>query len=385
MLNGRTGSGEFLPMEPIPGVNAMTTAPLPRETAPKPSLGSPSLQSREKIQASDVESASRLPSASLADIADVPHGDVIVCPTASCGDIVTPYIDYEATNCEEIRFNASEDKSADSTVGCIGMMRRFLLDNDPLLYNIIKWHVAALLLLFLTFIVFGVFYSGIHYNGNCTDHGNTPLAPCATPFGSILGAYNGVFAYSNCNDSYVSAQMAHINLTVLDRDRETGKLTRVTKQFQSGMEWQCVEYARRYWMQRGLSQPAYFDSVVAAADIWNLTFVRLVSNASMTLPLHRFRNGDRLANGINVPEVGDIIIYPIQPGGFPYGHVAVIAKVELATRGAIYVAEQNWDNKVWAAPDHSLARKIPLRYDMLTTTLTIDDPEGRIIGWMRYG
>ncbi|CAG9580953.1 D-alanyl-glycyl endopeptidase-like protein [Leishmania major strain Friedlin] len=230
-------------------------------------------------------------------------------------------------------------------------------------------------------------YSSIRYGRNCTGTNETvkPLGPCVTPLGTILGVFNGVFGYSNCNDSYVSTELRYINLTVPELNNETGQLTYISKQFYTGLAWQCVEYARRYWMQRGTPQPAYFDSVLGAADVWNLTFVRLLSNASITLPLRRYWNGDRVTDNHQIPAIGDIIIYPVQDGGFPYGHVAVIANVELSTHGAIYVAEQNWANAVWSSPHHNYTRRIPMFYDMLTSTITLDDSEHQIIGWMRYG
>ncbi|CAJ1033924.1 CHAP domain containing protein, putative [Leishmania lindenbergi] len=291
---------------------------------------------------------------------------------------------------ERTLFVQQENKRTDSGVACLGAVRRFVLTRDPLLYGLLKWGLSVLLLLFLTFILLGLFFSVFFYRGNCentngTTKGKTdPKQVCVTPFGAILGVYAGVFGYSNCNDDYTSTKYRYVNLTVPVLNK-TGNVVYTSKSFFTGLEWQCVEFARRFWMLSGKPEGAYFDSVVGAADIWNLTFVRLVSNTSTTLPLQKYSNGGRISEGLQAPAPGDIIIYPVQGGGFPYGHVAVITKVDMAMNGAIYVAEQNWGSAMWVDPHHNYSRRIPLLYDMTTSSVTLNDPNGTIIGWMRYG
>jgi hypothetical protein len=274
---------------------------------------------------------------------------------------------------------------------CVGRLRHFLLNSDPLLYAVVKWSLATLLILFLAFVVFGMLYSGVYYSHNCTAEGDYTAMEempgwCHVPFGAIIGVFDNTYAYSNCNDDYVSILDSYMNLTVPVLSTATGRLTFTSKSFYTGLAWQCVEYARRYWMINGRPKAAYFGSVDKAADIWNLREVHLLENTSQTLPLHRYRNGDRVVqDSLQPPQAGDIIIYPVQPVGFPVGHVAVIAKVEFGENGFIYVAEQNWGSRQWPKPYHNYSRKIPLHYHPLTTAVTLDDPEGRIIGWMRYG
>ncbi|KAG5495260.1 hypothetical protein JKF63_02315 [Porcisia hertigi] len=284
-----------------------------------------------------------------------------------------------------------ENRDTPSKMGCCGTARLCLLAKDSLLLAILKWSLTILFVLFLTFIVFGTLYSGFRYRNSCTGTNDASVDPadthgsCLPSFGTILGVYDGVVGYSNCNDSYNSGQKKYMNLTVPVPNKELDEQMSVSSEFYTGMAWQCVEYARRYWMQRGNPLPAYFDDVKGASDIWNLTFVRLVSNKSAMLPLRRFMNGDSVTQAVDMPKVGDLIIYPIQPGGFPYGHVAVIGKVEIANPGAIYVAEQNWKNIVWPSPYHNYSRKISLLHDEQTGHLNLQDPDGMIIGWMRYG
>lgn len=282
------------------------------------------------------------------------------------------------------------------STGCVGKLRNTLRRWDPFRNIFIRWSLSILLVLFLAFLVFGTLYSGVYYHDNCSsllaeNHSRYYLDGygfCETPFGTLLGVTNGVFGYSNCDSNYISVEYHSINGSALsfttNSDGSTTQIT-VTKSFSTGLAWQCVEFARRYWMMHGSPKPAYFGSVDGAADIWNLTQVYVMENTSVRLPLLRYENGGSVSNGLKVPAEGDLVIYPIQSGGFPYGHVAVIVKVELSgTQGVVYVAEQNWENKMWPGPYHNYSRKLTLKYSSSAMTYTIDDPEGTIVGWMRY-
>ncbi|KPA84371.1 putative mitochondrial D-alanyl-glycyl endopeptidase-like protein [Leptomonas pyrrhocoris] len=322
-------------------------------------------------------------------------GDVVVVPSragggggGSSGNNSRPDAGRDVEGeCIVVNDNGT-DTTADT---CMGKVRHFLLNSDSALYALLKWGLAVLLLFFLSFVVFGMIYSEVRYNGNCTvDAGvtDTPALPegCESPFGAILGAFQNTFAHSNCNGYYVSTVDSYMNFTVPVMDAATGMLTMSSKEFYTGLAWQCVEYARRYWMINGRPKPAYFGSVIGAADIWNLTEVHLLENTSRTLPLRKYKSGDRVVqDGLQPPQAGDIIIYPVQSGGFPVGHVAVVTKVEMGEQGFIYVAEQNWESTQWSGPFYNYSRKIPLRYDPLTTAIILNDPDGKIIGWMRYG
>ncbi|KAK7202148.1 cysteine peptidase, Clan CA, family C51 [Novymonas esmeraldas] len=380
-------SSDLLPVVPLPSRGAAVAA-----AAPLSPTGSspPRAQEKGEHHRSGGISAPPSPTPPAHVSSDSADEEIVVCQRRSYGGTGTQHTSSDLDG-EGACVVVPQGKSPEMSDSCCGVVRRFVLTRDPLLYGILKWGLAGLLLLFLSVMVFGLLYSGLRYGKSCTNSSDQseltkpPHGPCVTPFGTILGVHDGVFGYSNCNDNYVSIEDANINVTVPVTDAETGRLTSVSKSLYTGLAWQCVEYARRYWMQRGKPQLAYFGSVDGASDIWNLTFVRLVANTSNTLPLRRFNNGGRVMDGVKIPEVGDIIIYPIQPGGFPFGHVAVITKVEVALHGAVYVAEQNWANAKWTGPYHNYTRRLPLHYDSQTTTISIDDPDGYIIGWMRYG
>lgn len=231
----------------------------------------------------------------------------------------------------------------------------------------------------------------------CLEEGGTE------PFGAVLGAHNGVYAYSNC---YAHSCVSFLDFeypiplppgshTALDDPKATTRLMR------TGMRWQCVEYARRYWMLRGTPAPAVFGSVDGAADMWDqLDYVTLLDNVT-TAPLYKYANGAALGYGGSAPRVGDLMIYPRDgEGKFPFGHVAVIVGVQLPDawedgmpaeprQGRVFIAEQNWHSNPWPGPFHNASRTLPLWVTPSTQEsprrYTIHDDYHTIQGWMRYG
>ncbi|KPA84388.1 D-alanyl-glycyl endopeptidase-like protein [Leptomonas pyrrhocoris] len=236
----------------------------------------------------------------------------------------------------------------------------------------------------------------------CFEEGGTE------PFGAVLGAHDGVYAYSNC---YAHSCVSFVDFeypiplppgahTPLDDPQATTRLMR------TGMKWQCVEYARRYWMLRGTPAPAVFGAVEGAADMWtDLSFVTLLDNVT-TAPLWKYTNGAPVGSGGSAPRVGDLLIYPRDTDGkFPFGHVAVIVGVELpgerpqattnsdeahaAREGRAYIAEQNWHSSPWPEPYHNYSRWLPLEVTATpqgtSVQYTLHDKYHAILGWMRYG
>lgn len=267
--------------------------------------------------------------------------------------------------------------------------RFFMKGIDPLFGMVFKWSLAILLLLFLSSIVFGILYSGIHY------HGSAPTDACQAPYGTMLGVHNGVIAYSNCNSETISDDNAYVPFhSALQKrvaDHQPGNGAGKTVDLYTGLQWQCVEYARRYWMVAGKPESAFFGPVNNAYDIWDLRIVTTVQSAlsrltgsaeAKTYTLQRYLNGQRLYDGGKAPAVGDLLIYPRQAGGFPNGHVAVIVEV---TSSEVLVAEQNWDNSVWRGAFKNYSRAIPMVYDAQGLSYVLKDPDGTILGWMRYG
>ena len=184
---------------------------------------------------------------------------------------------------------------------------------------------------------------------------------CDTLFGSVIGTAFGVSAFSNCNGEYISNESNFVNISGAD-------------DVYTGMPWQCVEYARRFLV---VTPPhVAFGSVDGASDIWPMTTVQSVTATNVSYKFLSFANSNTTVK----PAVGDLIIYPIQPNGFPFGHVAVVVGV---TQVAIQVAEQNWDSFVWAHVKEGFSREIELFQESLTGRWTVSDPNGAIVGWKR--
>lgn len=169
---------------------------------------------------------------------------------------------------------------------------------------------------------------------------------CAAPFGTELGkTKEGVVAYSNCRPDCVYEQP---NLVF-------GTYT--------GIEWQCVEFARRWLLA---NKQSVFASVDFAYEIWDKIPVLTNPKTKAELKLVNLPNGNKQA-----PKAGDLLIYSKEFAGT--GHVAVVTKV-LPKSGEVWVAEQNNLNQKWPS---QYARKVPLvkkgeRYWLLDTYL---------IGW----
>ena len=121
-----------------------------------------------------------------------------------------------------------------------------------------------------------------------------------------IGTFNGVPAYSNRKNGTKKTRSNYIN---------------------TGIKWQCVEYARRYLQTtRGIT----FANVKGAFEIPRAKFNTL--------------DGDSVKK-TNDMKVGSLVIWPKKyKKNYPYGHVAVVSKIK---PNGIYVAEQNYDNKTF--------------------------------------
>ena len=121
-----------------------------------------------------------------------------------------------------------------------------------------------------------------------------------------IGTFNGVPAYSNRKNRTKKSRDSYLN---------------------TGIKWQCVEYARRYLQTtRGIT----FANVKGAFEIPGAKFTTL--------------DGDSVKK-TNDLKIGSLVIWPKKyKNNAPYGHVAVVSKIK---PNGIYVAEQNYDNKTF--------------------------------------
>lgn len=204
--------------------------------------------------------------------------------------------------------------------------------------------------------------------------------PCATPFGTVLGVAGGAEGRSNCVSTCIRPEYSYLDRTsgaisVYPDDPKQEQLQYV------GVTYQCVEYARKWWMKNlGLT----FGSVDSAYEIIYLTEGKNL-DTQQAVPLARSMNG----TAQRPPRRGDLLVYApdrAEPE-WRHGHVAVVVAVDLA-KGSVAVAEENYDNRPWQDPQ-AFARQIQLfeiggRYTLLDVPMSTHQNAkgGQITGWL---
>ncbi|KAF0692951.1 hypothetical protein As57867_015941, partial [Aphanomyces stellatus] len=185
--------------------------------------------------------------------------------------------------------------------------------------------------------------------------------------GAVLGTCHGVDGY-NCNYRNI------------DDDDEDDDGSHYLDGLYTGAKWQCVEYARRYWItNRGI----YLPSIPHAAHIW--TRVTHATRLDDESPVHL----QKLPNhGSEKPAVGDLLVYKSTPGQY-VGHVAVVVDVLEKTPGrwVVHVAEQNqYNNRLWKGGHYS--DELKLKVDSLddgSVSYSIKHTDRDLVldGWVR--
>ena len=189
-------------------------------------------------------------------------------------------------------------------------------------------------------------------------HNSKKKRNCVTTFGEKISHLEDVPAYSNCNNSFESGFNNFISYQ--------------NKKLFSGMQWQCVEYARRYLITKlGVT----FDSVDGAEDVFALKTVES-TDTGKKYKFKTFKNNKNCRIKNNMPKVNDVIIWARNKSDTPYGHIAVILKIE---GDQIYIGEQNWANNAWINPSYS--RILTLKKN--NNRCTIVDGNYKILGWKR--
>lgn len=102
----------------------------------------------------------------------------------------------------------------------------------------------------------------------------------------------------------------------------------------TGMKWQCVEFARRYWIYR---RNVMIPNVQWAAHIIRFKEVaRYKQGKYFNVPVTAYYNG-----GTEKPQEDDLLIYKSTPGQ-RVGHIAVVLGVTVSKeKNALFVGEQN--------------------------------------------
>lgn len=204
--------------------------------------------------------------------------------------------------------------------------------------------------------------------------------PCVTPFGVVLGIADGAEGRSNCVSTCIRPEYSFLDrasgaVSVHENDPKQEHLQYI------GVTYQCVEYARKWWMKnRGIT----FGSIDSAYEILYLTEGKNLET-QQSVPLARSING----TARRPPRRGDLLVYyPDRTDPeWRHGHVAVVVAVDL-DQGHVALAEENYDNQPWQNPQ-AFARQIRLfevngRYTLLDVSPTArrNAEGGRIAGWL---
>ncbi len=203
---------------------------------------------------------------------------------------------------------------------------------------------------------------------------------CVTPFATILGTADDAIGYSNCKSTCVKAEYSFMNLNTkaisIHQSNPNDKQLHYV-----GVIYQCVEYARRWWM---LNQGITFGSIDSAFEILYLTEGKNIYT-NKSFPLARSING----SATKPPSRGDLIIYGADRSNpnWRHGHVAVVVDVDLKL-GLVSIAEENYNNKPWLNPK-AFSRQLRLYkigpyYRLLDVAPEqIENPTGASIsGWI---
>jgi len=194
------------------------------------------------------------------------------------------------------------------------------------------------------------------YFSNQVGHGKDK---CVVKFGNSIGDLEDVPAYSNCNNSFESGFDNFISYK--------------NKKIFSGMQWQCVEYARRHLITKlGVT----FNSVDGAEDVFALKTVESTETGKK-YKFKTYKNNLNCRIKNNIPKVNDVIIWSRNKSDTPYGHIAVILKIE---GDQIFIGEQNWSNDSWTSPS-SYSRI--LTFKKYNNRCSIVDGNYKILGWKR--
>lgn len=189
------------------------------------------------------------------------------------------------------------------------------------------------------------------------------------PHGTVLGvASTGVIGY---NSNYENILQDESNGNLYDhisyvRDSR-GKL------HVAGHKWQCVEFARRWWISE---LDVQLPSVPRACDIFtSLSKVKCLASEKTTyVALRKYEQGVSTIR----PEVHDAVIWK-KTEAQPVGHIAIVSEV---TNDSVRVAEQNVENNImWKGGNYT--REFALEKNSDTGAWFIKDNEDPILGWVR--
>jgi glutathionylspermidine amidase/synthetase len=144
-----------------------------------------------------------------------------------------------------------------------------------------------------------------------------------------------------------------------------------TSKIFTGLEWECVEFARRYL---AVVHGVAFEQVKSAVDLWDCPELKHLQS-QQSLPWEKIHNAQGCV--ATLPEVGDLVVYPKQkcPLFYDHGHVAVVTQV---CGDHLHVAEQNVQ---FGDQGKSLFRVLKIHFE--NQLCVIEDPLCEVLGWLK--
>lgn len=171
------------------------------------------------------------------------------------------------------------------------------------------------------------------------------------PYGTMLGSINGVSVYSNgCVEP---SKPCLVNPKTYPDSYNTNNASG----YNSGWQWQCVEFVNRYYYQT-------FGKDIRVALGNAKDYYNLASTKGFVAYPNDGRNG--------LPQEGDVIVSQGNGTSNNVGHVAIVWKVDSK---AIHLVEQNWHEGIGDL-DHVLT---------ISTGNKVADfsPAYPVTGWLR--
>ncbi len=173
-----------------------------------------------------------------------------------------------------------------------------------------------------------------------------PLGYSAEPFGTNLGSFDGVIAYSNCSNYCVSCNNYCNDLNYAEDSTYIG------------VKWQCVEYVRRYYYE-------VFDIDLASKHRGD---AKTFYDHATDMGLNGYPNG-----GTFPPQVGDILVSEGTDANV--GHVAIVRSV---TDNQVCTIQQNFSND-----SRDINRCLTLNVSNGSYTVSGFGASYSIAGWLR--
>lgn len=232
-----------------------------------------------------------------------------------------------------------------------------------------------------------------------------PLTDCVTPYGELLGVADEVPAYSNCNTRFTSEYIGYANMNdPMDNGRRGDPSE--TSIVMTAYRHTSMDYHMRWMLWNRGVMPRHVENT---NQMWRSVNFYNPSRPGQEWEAAYIANFEE-ASGLeeikfNTPRRADAVIYSVDNGAAPNGHVAVVVKVEDDVEEAggpeqlaalkkqrlhprrIYVAEQNMKNAPWGG--HNYSRVLQFKWRAVSEKTHEGyyvDPDGlQVMGLMRIG